>query len=300
VESAIHPGTGQDLPGRHPFAFGQVTDDTQLARELLLSLSEDGRFAGERFAHRLLALVESGGVVGGGPATHQTARKLAAGVAWQDAGMAPPYAGNGAAMRAGPLGMAFGQDPDLLTGVVLAQSRVTHHDPRAGGAALAVAGAVAIAARRDRIVPESYLEEVAILVDPVEGEVATVVRRIASWHSLAPEQAFLALLECAKPDKGYGRSAGVSSHAPISVAWSLYAFLTAPEDFGRAVSTAIMAGGDTDTVAAMTGAMVGARVGLGGLPGHWVARVNDRGRWRAPDLEVLARRSRLLAGTAIR
>jgi len=73
------------------------------------------------------------------------------------------------------------------------------------------------------------------------------------------------------------------------VAWSLYAFLRTPDDYWTAVCTAIAVGGDTDTMAAITGAMAGARLGPAALPGRLVARLNDRGAWTAADLADLAR-----------
>ena len=56
AEVTLRPGR---LPerGREAFPFGQVTDDTQLARELLLSVGQDGGFDPGRFATRLLNLV---------------------------------------------------------------------------------------------------------------------------------------------------------------------------------------------------------------------------------------------------
>jgi hypothetical protein len=74
-------------------------------------------------------------------------------------------------------------------------------------------------------------------------------------------------------------------------AWSLYAFLRSPEDYLLSVCTAISRVADTDTTAAMTGAMTGSRVGSSGLPSDFVAWLEDRGTWRAAELEQLARRS---------
>ena len=78
------------------------------------------------------------------------------------------------------------------------------------------------------------------------------------------------------------------------VLWSLYAFLRSPDHYLDAVSTAIAGGGDTDTTGAMTGAIVGARLGQGAIPAALLARLEDRGGWRASDLETLARRSAAL------
>jgi ADP-ribosylglycohydrolase len=81
-----------------------------------------------------------------------------------------------------------------------------------------------------------------------------------------------------------------------SVVWSLYAFLRTPDDYWATVCTAIGVGGDTDTMAAIAGAISGARLGLGALPARLVERLNDRGEWGSDALIDLARRSARLAG----
>jgi ADP-ribosylglycohydrolase len=63
------------------------------------------------------------------------------------------------------------------------------------------------------------------------------------------------------------------------------------------VCTAIGVGGDTDTMAAMAGAISGARLGTGALPARLVERLNDRGRWGPDALIELARRAAKLAGS---
>ncbi|MBA3496319.1 MAG: ADP-ribosylglycohydrolase family protein, partial [Gemmatimonadales bacterium] len=82
---------------------------------------------------------------------------------------------------------------------------------------------------------------------------------------------------------------GISAHVVPSVAWSLYAFLRSPDDYWTAVCTAIAVGGDTDTMAAMAGAMAGARLGPAGLPQNLLMSLTDRGTWGAAELTVLAR-----------
>ena len=73
-----------------------------------------------------------------------------------------------------------------------------------------------------------------------------------------------------------------------SVLWSLYSFLQDPDDYWTAVCTAIGAGGDTDTMAAIAGAIAGARLGPTALPAALVEELNDRGTWRAAHLAKLA------------
>jgi ADP-ribosylglycohydrolase len=83
---------------------------------------------------------------------------------------------------------------------------------------------------------------------------------------------------------------GISSFVTSSVCWSLYAFLQSPDDFHGALCTAIGVGGDTDTLAAMTGSILGGRLGRAALPQSWCATLTDAGAWHASDLEALVER----------
>jgi ADP-ribosylglycohydrolase len=275
--------------GREAFPFGQVTDDTQMARELLQSIADAGRFDPARFATRLLNLVASGRLIGGGPAPINTARQLALGTPWHEAGMPAPYAGNGAAMRAGPLGILFGHDVKQLSRVAADQARVTHQDPRCAAGALAIAGATAIAARRERIRPVELLVELSGWVEPLDPGFATVIWDMTNWVHLPPDAAAGFLCEQGlEPQSAHGWH-GISSFVTSSVCWSLYAFLQAPESYWEGICVAIAVGGDTDTMAAMTGSILGGRHGAAAVPAAFCEHLTDAGTWRADDLVALAR-----------
>jgi ADP-ribosylglycohydrolase len=62
------------------------------------------------------------------------------------------------------------------------------------------------------------------------------------------------------------------------------------------VCTAVGAGGDTDTMAAIAGAIAGARLGPESLPADLVAQLNDRGEWSAAQLARLAEQVARLTG----
>lgn len=287
VEGVLRPGR---IParGRAAFPFGQVTDDTQLARELLLSIGEDGVLDPGAFAERLLNLVASGDLVGGGPATLTAARRVALGLPWRETGIPAPYAGNGAAMRAAPLGLLYGHDARLLAGVVADQARVTHQDPRAVAGALAIAVAAAIAARCDPVTPPEFLAEVSAAVEPVHESTAADLLGMVGWAGLPPEAAAAALrAQGLEPTAARGWR-GISSHVTASVGWSLYAFLQSPDGYWEAVCIAITVGGDSDTLAAMTGGIAGARLGAAAIPIQYREQLTDRGRWSAAELLHLA------------
>jgi poly(ADP-ribose) glycohydrolase ARH3 len=74
---------------------------------------------------------------------------------------------------------------------------------------------------------------------------------------------------------------GIAAYKSVPAA--LYAFLRYPNSFSAAVTYAISIGGDTDTIASMTGALAGAYLGEKRIPPLWRARVEG-----APHLRQLA------------
>src|SRR5437762_1328853 len=75
VESFLRAGHAGEL-GRGHFPFGQYTDDSQLARELLQSIAERGELDPADYGRRIAALFAEGRVVGRGRATDEAAQRL--------------------------------------------------------------------------------------------------------------------------------------------------------------------------------------------------------------------------------
>lgn len=270
----------------HP--FGQYSDDTQLARELLLSVRDAGGWRADAFAARIADLFRAGRDVGAGLGTRAAADRLIAGHDWREAGTPPPYAGNGSAMRAVPFGLLFAGDPKALCRAVREQSLVTHRDPRCAAGAIAVAGAAALTMGSTPVDAGEVLRELARWIEADDLSVAEAVLAVEAWLPLSATDA-AERLRSAGLDPGHiSPWRGISGFVTPSVAWTLYAFLRSPDDYWEAVYTAIAVGGDTDTMAAMAGALAGARVGVAGLPADLVGRLHDRGEWGAEALTELA------------
>jgi ADP-ribosylglycohydrolase len=282
--------TGRAGERAHPnFPFGQYSDDTQLARALLLGVRDAGGWDPAAFAHRVAELFRAGRDVGAGPGTRAAALRLIGGSGWETSGTPAPYAGNGSAMRVAPLGVLFGADGAMLRSAAVTQSWVTHQDHRCAGGSVAVAGAVALAMRPGPLDRPAFLAELAELVAPESTEVAAVVRGLEAWAHL-PAAAAAAYLRANRLDPAHTDPwRGISAFVLPSLAWSLYAFLGSPDDYWTTVCTAIAVGGDTDTMAAMAGGIAGARAGAHALPRHLLARLTDRGDWDAVQLGALAR-----------
>lgn len=290
--------TGNAGQRSHPqFPFGQYTDDTQLARELLRSILERGCWDPAAFATRLARLFADGDAVGAGPGTHGAAMRIASGTPWWESGAPSPYAGNGSAMRAGQLGILF-PDEELLKRVVREQSRITHLDTRCAAGALAVSRAVSIVSARRHLDSGEFLGDVARFTEEEDASFAQAIRGVIDWVALEPAAA-AEHVHRSGLDPGHPQWQGISAFVIPSVCWSLYAFVRSPDDYWETICTAIDVGGDTDTMAAIAGAISGARVGLAALPQDLLASLNDRGSWGFEPLVELARQcSELVGGSA--
>ncbi len=270
-------------------AFGQYSDGSQMARELMESYVACDGFDADDFARRIAALFTENRIVGHGRATQEAALRLASGIPWRHAGTPAPAAGNASAMRAGILGLVYGDLPETLVQIVHDQGIMTHADPRCSAGAITVAGAIALASRDVYPDGEAFFGPLRHWSQKIEPTLAGGLRKLEELLSAPKEQVAEAVSHIGLPPGVDSQwRGGISAFVVSSVLWALYAFLKHPDDFALAVALAIEAGGDVDTTAAMTGAMVGARRGLAGIPADLAAHLNDRGAWRRDDLVALA------------
>ncbi len=276
---------------RSEFAFGQYSDDSQMARELMQSLVARGRFDPVDYAGRIAALFGEGRIVGQGRTTSAAAERLLAGIPWDEAGTPPPAAGNGSAMRAAPIGLFFAGRPAAMVGAARDQGRITHADPRCSAGAIAIAGAAAFAAAQDRIEPAGFLAALRRMTIEIEPTVASNLRQLEAWITLPESEAAQMIARAGLPPgvDSHWRG-GISAFVVGSVLWALYAFLRSPEDYVKTIATAIFPGGDVDTTAAMAGAISGAHLGTSAIPEDLTRHLNDRGSWGCVELTALARR----------
>lgn len=259
---------------RHQFIFrrGMFSDDTEHACLTAQALLRSGGEV-ERFTHSLAWRLRwwlLGLPAGLGHATLKSCVKLWLGFSPKRSGVFS--AGNGPAMRSPILGVCLGPDPEKLRAFVRASTRISHTDPKAECGALAVAWA-AHRAGESRGGPA-----------PVAGAIVTELRELlkgdAGAEKLYPSldklvDSLAAGRSVAEFAAELGLSRGVTGYTYHTVPVALYASFRHPDDYRAAVQAVIRCGGDADTVAAITGAIVGARVGKGGIPPAWLSGVID-------------------------
>jgi len=159
-------------------------------------------------------------------------------------------AGNGSAMRAAIVGAFFHDRPDKRIAFGSALASVTHTDPRAVEGALFVAELVARGPEEAR----------RVVTDPTIGAALDQAAELAK-RSASTSEAAAAL-----------RTSGYVVH---TVPFALYCYLRYGETPLLALQECIGAGGDTDSIAAILGAWLGARHGELGLPAHLIAELHD-------------------------
>lgn len=268
-------------PLNHRFllGFGMVSDDTDHAVMVVQGLLEsDGDVAGfsrslaKRLKHWLLTFP-----AGIGMATLKSIIKLWFFIKPQNSGVFS--AGNGPAMRVAAIGAKFHSEPELLKTHVEANTRITHSDPRAVTGTLAVA-LVSAWIFRERSTTAPAPEEFIRLLEQAGDDAEWRQRTGAMAQGIAAHQSvreFAAAL---------GLEKGVSGYIYSTVPVALYAWYHHFGDYRASVESIVELGGDTDTVAAITGALAGAVSGVSEIPEKWQSRLISwpNGRYRLMGL----------------
>lgn len=245
---------------RHRFLFGRgmTSDDTEhtlLVAESLRRQPDDAQAFARDLAWRLRwwLLAVPAGV---GFATLRACLKLWLGFPPDRSGVRS--AGNGAAMRSAIIGAWFAGDRAKIESFVRAATLLTHTDSRALTGALAVA-----LCAESAVLGRSSAETLALLaaVSPEDREWQerlTLLRQglEEGWTLDAYSERI-------------GCSAGITGYVHNTVPVALFAYLKGGE-FRPALEDVLDGGGDTDTVGAIAGALLGCRSGAAALPREWL------------------------------
>lgn len=238
---------------------GQWTDDTKMARALAESLVEHETYSPADAAKRYLAWYKSNDLRGIGTTTAKAMSRLDAGMPWTQSGVAGSE-GNGTAMRAAPLGVAFWRNIQAAAEMARIDAAITHKSEMAEQGAVAVAIGVALLIEH-RIAKQDLILKVLEWIPK-----GVMHSRLLTAHRKAPlglnrkDRSFIEVLV----------ELGTGAHVIQTVPAAFCAFVGSTS-FADAVELAVRAGGDTDTTAAITGALAGTYYGI-----EQVARYIDK------------------------
>ena len=253
---------------KHHFFFGKgmVSDDTEhaclTAQAIIRSESDVNEF--QRQLARSLRWWLVGLPAGIGFATMRSILKLWIGIPPTKSGVFS--AGNGPSMRSPILGVAFGHNPEKLKQYVKASTEITHSDPKAYYAALAVAAASHDVVCADDHWQEDFQKTLKILIPEHDAQ---------EFHDLVQSAKISA--ENNEPVTQFAESIGsrngISGYSYHTVPCVLQAWFRHGDDFENGLQAIIKAGGDTDTASAIYGGIVGARVGKDVIPKSWLKNI---------------------------
>lgn len=245
-------GVATEMCGGGPWRPGEWTDDTQMAllvAESLLAHPElDVADMFDRFRRWAAAGPQDVGI--------QTSAVLGSGLPWDQAAAqhvasGARAAGNGSLMRTTPAAIRFAPAGSAATMDAARRiSALTHGDPAAGEGCAVFHELVRVAL--DGGDPLAAVEAtLALVTDEHRARWATVLD--PDW---TPDRA-------TEPNGAVWPTLG-------SALWAL----RVSSSFEEAMRRVIDLGGDTDTVAAVTGGLVGAVVGITGIPMRWTSAVH--------------------------
>lgn len=271
-----HAGGGGEMCGGGGWDPGEATDDTQMAVLVADSLLERGTLdlpdLFTRFRRWAAADPKDIGL--------QTEVVLTSGEPW-DLAAASHYrthhraAGNGALMRAAPAAVHFaGHGRAASLDAARRIAALTHGDRAAWEGSAILHDLVRVALDGgDPVAPATVADALAQVADPFRQRWATVLA--PDWHPRLATEFNGAVWPCLGSALWAVRTTGC---------------------YEDAVRAAIDLGGDTDTVAAVTGTLAGAVHGLGAVPARWTDPLHvPMPGWpgrvlRLPDLVDLAAR----------
>ena len=256
------------LEHRLIFGRGLFSDDTEhslmIARSLLRAEGDAECF--EKHFLRELRRWMLQLPAGVGMATARACLKLIMGFPASRSGV--NSAGNGPAMRSGVLGL-MAHSAEQLKQWNRVQTQLTHTHPMAELASYSIALATRFSALGKQAEMPLFLDELKAW-GAEQDQTAPLFESIQNAvHSVEQGQSTEQFCQTV----GLGKQVGgyVLHGLPVVI----QCWLSHPEDYETAMETIVRCGGDTDTNAAMLGAIVGARVKVEGIPSRWREGICD-------------------------
>ncbi|MDF1557244.1 MAG: ADP-ribosylglycohydrolase family protein [ANME-2 cluster archaeon] len=256
---------GKGRPGsmNEKLGPGQYTDDTEQTIILARSIIKSGKFDPVEFSTMLLEHYEK--IIaypelnrGWGNTSLAACKRLSKGTGWKESGDKTPTCGS--SMRVSPIGLLYPGRPDETEENARLSSLPTHKSPESIAGAVAVAVAVSLAIMNTN--PDLIIQTSAEHASKYDSTLAEKILSIEKVRHL-PENTAFSILKTSFMTRDIVPSA-------------LYCFAKNPLDFPKTLITAINAGGDTDSIASVAGAISGAYLGADVIPKRWYNGLENR------------------------
>jgi ADP-ribosylglycohydrolase len=239
------------------------TDDTQLmlviARGLLRGAELELPELMGHIADELVLWLEEPDM-GAGATSRGAALRLRDGIHWNESGIRSKTCGS--LMRVGIIGFIYQNNPEKLIKTALLSGKITHSHPVSDAAS--IAGAYAVKLALDGVEPEEMFKP---LVDATEGISQEFTQALENSY----EKAYSGM-----EDEDALKELGQGWYADETFALAYFCILRYPEDYRKAVQTAVNITGDSDSVASVAGGILGAKLGIDVVPISWIEALNEK------------------------
>ena len=223
-----------------PEAPWHYTDDTQMAIGVAEALAKEGAIVEASLCAAFVENFQSSRGYGRGARVILNAMEEGEDYKfWAEQLFPGGSFGNGAAMRVAPVGLLFAGDPERLIDEARLSALPTHVHPLGVEGAQLIALAVAACLTMETFDRDHFFSQL---------------------ESRAAQPEFRDKLAAARSAQHLDdlRTLGNGIAALDSVATAIGCFALTPDSYERVIGNAILLGGDTDTIAAMAGALAGA------------------------------------------
>jgi len=299
------------------FQYGQYTIDTQSSREMLLSI-ENGAFNVDSFKKRMISLYGLAGLIewdkNNISKTSLVGTPELSFVEHIKKGIPYKEEKNDPCARVAPLGAVYMSRKDICKTVSNTQASMTNSSETVIACSILIAEATRLALE-NKIKPYSkydilnsphifckQLSNSIMSINPTLGTyVSSMPVLITKRKNMIKDSKLEYILASALADrqiikiitsetaKMFGEpllnEGEIISSSPVqSCLFSIYCLICVPDFFVSCICMAIRSGGDTSSIAAIVGGMVGTRVGLKSIPSYFVDKINDQGYYKSDEL----------------
>lgn len=240
----------------------QYTDDTEQMIVLACSLIECNGFDVNDFSERIAKWgIETinnpikRNILG--PSSMSSIKKLNSKISWKESGSDIPSCGS--SMRVAPIGLFYKNFDDIVSYAALS-SIPTHKSKKA------IAGAVAVA--------------IGVRCAFLELELSEIIKKSSDMASkfdrkLGKKIMFAFIEKDSSPELIFSKL-GTSFLVDETVSSAFYCFSRHFKQPYDAIIEAVNCGGDTDSIACITGALCGAFYGINAFPEKWIDELEDK------------------------
>lgn len=167
-----------------------------------------------------------------------------------------------ATSRMPPIGLMFYRHPRTLLRAAQDNCIITHNEPRARAACVAVAYLISRLVQSDeRAWPADQVLETADYISHLNEDLAGLMRWSTQIGHLSPKEALFEI--------------GTSSDVMETIPAAIYCFLKHPRNLSGAVLAAVNAGDAADSIGSLAGCFVGALAGLDIIARQWLQGIEN-------------------------